>query len=475
METRRVSLPRLLLLACVAASWFAGPPPASGQVATREESVATWLRRSAIPVASLVAGSGFADLEPLRSELKGVRIVGLGEATHGTREFFQFKHRMVEFLVRELGFTVLALEVQYLKCVPINDYVLHATTTDDPAALIRANLSGIYQTEEVLALVEWMRAYNATVPADRRVRFCGFDVQSPHRAAEAVVAYLRRVEPETVPAAETLMRETAPKDFRRFWLEYGERSSARQSRLRARLLQLLGSLVAREARFVRLTSRTEYEAAVQAARILVQSDEIRSVPESRKQTVDDKRDRNMAETVEFLLQREGPGAKIILWAHDFHLWTMQPDGGPSSNAAARIELSRHNLLFKPMGQYLRDAFGPEYYAIGFVFDEGSFQAVAAEAGDDSVQPLEFTLGPSPAGSIGWQLTRAGLENCIVGLRGAPTVGPVAAWLDSPQRIRFAGAEFSRTWTESEYSLSTIPRAHFDGLVFIRRTTRARSL
>lgn len=470
----------LVAVACIALQGITAHAQSSSdatspEAASPDAAVSTWLRQSAIPLAGVTAGNGFADLEPLRAELAGVRIVGLGEATHGTREFFQLKHRLVEFLVRELGFTVLALEVQYHKCLPVNAYVLGTEPSDDPAALIRANLPGIYQTEEVLALVEWMRAYNGNVPDERKVRFAGFDVQLPHRAADAVAAYVRRVAPDELTSVEALLAETAPKDFRRFWLAYGERPAAQKARLHARLLALLGSLVAREARFVRMTSRAEFDAAVQSARILVQSDEVRSVPEAKKQTVDDRRDRAMAETVDFLLQGAQPGARVMLWAHNFHVWTMKPDAGAMRDAATRAALARHQLLFTPMGRWLREAYGAEYYALGFVSDEGSFQAVAAEAGDDSMEPLEFTLGPSPEGSLAAVLSRAGLENAIVPLRGVTVEGPVGRWLGAPKSIRFAGADFSKTWKEAEYSVPTVLREHFDGLVFVRRTTRARPL
>jgi erythromycin esterase len=62
-----------------------------------------WIRASAIPIATVEAGNGFSDLEPLRRVIGDARIVSLGEATHGTREFFQLKHRLLEFCVSVLG------------------------------------------------------------------------------------------------------------------------------------------------------------------------------------------------------------------------------------------------------------------------------------------------------------------------------------------------------------------------------------
>ena len=100
--------------------------------------IAKWIADNAIPVKSFEAGHGFEDLQPLKKILKDVQIVGLGEATHGTREFFQFKHRMLEFLVKEMGFTVFAIEASYPECFNINNY-------DDTCYSIRS-LAGIFTT-----------------------------------------------------------------------------------------------------------------------------------------------------------------------------------------------------------------------------------------------------------------------------------------------------------------------------------------
>src|SRR5215510_12728002 len=77
---------------------------------SQTETVSNWLSRSAIRLKSVEAGHSFDDLQPLKSILKDVRIVGLGEGTHGTREFFQIKHRLLEFLVNEMGFTLFVME-----------------------------------------------------------------------------------------------------------------------------------------------------------------------------------------------------------------------------------------------------------------------------------------------------------------------------------------------------------------------------
>jgi erythromycin esterase len=110
-----------------------------------QASVVAWLRENAVPLKTVEAGNGFDDLQPLKRVLRDVRFVGLGEATHGTREFFQFKHRMVEFLVREMGFRVFAIEASYSACQNINDYVM--SKTDDGAKALDSQGFWTWNTE----------------------------------------------------------------------------------------------------------------------------------------------------------------------------------------------------------------------------------------------------------------------------------------------------------------------------------------
>src|SRR6185312_6257393 len=83
-----------------------------------------WLRQNAIAFKTERAETGFDDLRPLEALVGDARIVGLGEATHGTAEFFRMKHRLVEFLASEMGFTYFAIEANMPEAYRVNDYVL---------------------------------------------------------------------------------------------------------------------------------------------------------------------------------------------------------------------------------------------------------------------------------------------------------------------------------------------------------------
>jgi erythromycin esterase len=82
----------------------------------KQQAVVTRLKENGVSIKTVEAGNGFADLLSLKRVFKDVHYVGLGEETHGTREFFQFKHRMLEFLVQEMGFRVFAIEASYSAC-----------------------------------------------------------------------------------------------------------------------------------------------------------------------------------------------------------------------------------------------------------------------------------------------------------------------------------------------------------------------
>ncbi len=179
---------RLAMVALSAAATVA----ALAQTAEPTAAQLEWLKTTAIPVKTVEAGSGFADLQRLKAAIGSARIVALGEATHGTREIFQMKHRLTEFLASELGFTIFAIEANMPEAYRVNDYVLHGK--GDPKSLLQGMYFWTWNTEEVLAMIEWMRQFNAS--GKGRIQFTGFDMQTETVAAQTVEDFLRKVDPE---------------------------------------------------------------------------------------------------------------------------------------------------------------------------------------------------------------------------------------------------------------------------------------
>ena len=133
--------------------------------------------------------------------------MALREATHGTREFFQLKHRMLEFLVAEMGFTVFGIEAMMPEAFAINDYVL--TGKGDPERALAGLYFWMWNTEEVLDMIKWMRQYNADPRHVKKVKFYGIDMQHTPSAVRVTLSYLRKVDAEHATTAERALAQLA--------------------------------------------------------------------------------------------------------------------------------------------------------------------------------------------------------------------------------------------------------------------------
>lgn len=171
----------LLLLTCCLIQ------PAAAQTNTQpasqtNQATVDWIKANAVRLQTPEAGNGFADMQPLKKIVGNARIVSLGEATHGSREFFQLKHRMLEFLASEMGFTIFSIEANMPEAYRLNDYVLNGN--GDPARLLKGMYFWTWDTQEVLEMIRWMREFNKS--GKGRVQFTGFDMQTPTVAMEIV-------------------------------------------------------------------------------------------------------------------------------------------------------------------------------------------------------------------------------------------------------------------------------------------------
>ncbi|MGI8745514.1 MAG: erythromycin esterase family protein [Bryobacteraceae bacterium] len=410
------------------------------------DAVKQWLTKDAIPLKTVEAGHGFDDLKPLKKVLRNVHLVGLGEATHGSREFFQMKHRMLEFLVREMGFTVFAIEASYPACWNINDYVLYGK--GDRAKALASQGFWTWDTNEVSDMIDWMRAYNEKAPENKKVKFLGYDLQNFSRTYEVINAYLNKVAPEYVPTAEDAFN-----DLKLPASEYGKRPDEQRKQETARILELLGFLGLHETEFVRKTSQSEFDEAMQEARILAEYDE--AYGQNPAKPGRNLRDFYMAENIAYLVNQQPAGTKMVIWAHNGHIQTTAYGGGVPS-----------------MGSHLRKMYGDSYYAFGFTLYEGGLQSREMKpTGAGGLK--EFTLPPAPEGSVGWYFNLPGISKYIVDLRAAPKEGPVAEFLSMPHPMTSVGSGFNTSWTTKQYMAPTVLKDAFDGIIFIKKTTRAR--
>jgi erythromycin esterase len=407
-------------------------------------AVIDWIRANAIPIATPEAGHGFTDLQRIKAIVGSARLVALGEATHGTREFFQLEHRILEYLVTKLGFTSFAIEANFPECLAIDRYIM--TGVGDPQTL----LDGIYfwtlNTEELLDLIRWMRRYNEEPAHPHKLHFYGVDMQYPVVAAADVLAYVKKADPNLLPTVTSLIAPWADLRFDR--VRYAVLDKRERAANAADLERLISVFEQAHDTLVRKTSELEYVWARHELRIIEQC-EMASAP--LMIDASGRRDLAMAENVNWLLAHQPPGTRMVLWAHNLHV-SRQPRGANPS-----------------MGGYLQPILGKAMVVFGLAFNEGSFQAVEKTATSERLR--EFTVGPAPPDSLDATLAATGIPLFAIDLRRAPRIGPVGEWLRKPHAAREIGALFSDAATNA-FTMLNAPAA-FDAMLFVAKTTRAR--
>src|SRR5690606_32876681 len=264
----------------------------------------TYLKRLAIPL-----GDGFPEDRPVKGlskfldGLEGSRIIGLGEGTHGTHEFFLAKHRLVQALVESGERVAFALEANMPEARLLNDYI--TAGAGNPSELLRGLGFWTWNTEEMLAMLKWMRASNERKPGS--IQFWGFDMQSASIAADSVFAFVGRADAEYLP---TLRRHYGP--ARVIWeLPVSERKAEDVRTWRNASQQVVEHRSANTGAYLKNFPESEVAWAIQHARIVNQS----ATMWLRDGT---SRDSSMALNVAWVATR-APDAKVVLWAHNAHV------------------------------------------------------------------------------------------------------------------------------------------------------------
>ncbi|HKY29932.1 MAG TPA: erythromycin esterase family protein [Pyrinomonadaceae bacterium] len=423
----------------------------SAEDASQVKDVSSWLTANAVRCDSEDL-SVLADLQPLRNTIKGVRVIGVGEATHGAREFFSFRHRLLVFLVRHMGFRTLALETGYSSAGGLDAFV-QGENPDVTEALAQQGL-WTWDTEEMRGILDWLRRYNTRARAQDRVRIVGFDIHYNEPGKREILAYLTRVAPERVVATKKLFTLEMEKLLETAFFTKDERERkdilAKIAELRAGYDELLGFLTVNELRFTSMTSAAEFSAILGYARVLAQLGDACDRP--LKEADGPMREYYMAENIKRAVDVAPPKTGVIVWAHNGH-----------------ISKGKENGTDPFMGFHLQRFFDNAYYALAFSFNQGSFQARDYRpTGKRAV--MSFVVSGAPEGTIDWYLARPGIKTYFVDLR-KPTTDAVSRWLTTPRPMRSIGSYFDAE-KQDLYFMPVTPSQDYDGFVYFERTTRA---
>jgi erythromycin esterase len=411
---------------------------------TPTPAVVDWVATHHVAVSGSDPTLPIDDLVPLLPALRKARLIGVGEATHGTHEFFQMKHRLLELLVARGSVRLFILEDEDTLCRAIDAYV-----QGGPGDVheIMGNLFPIFESEEMLALIEWIRNWNAH-HADK-VHFVGIDLQDIVAVESNLRGFLTRAgesDPEHWLSPLHLVMSRYP-SARPDILDASLRSATQTA-----LDDLVGLFKKRSGRW---TKKLGVDAVASARHDLRLVEQAFRMSLTRAGLVEDSiggRDAAMAENAMWHLDHEGRGARAMLWAHNSHV-AFNALGGN-----------------KMMGWHLRHALGDRYVAVGQEWSQGGYQAVDNASVPFTRAMREYVIGPPRSSSLSLAFARSpGIA--IVDVRGVPA-GEVRDWFSAPHTVREVGFTTSGTPGHED---PTVITDQFDLLVHVERTTRAHSI
>ena len=411
----------------------------------------TWASQNAVacedfntPPAAAVAAFIEDKLGPARlgpAWLGPAWLVGLGESRHDTREQLLFKSLLVRQLIEHSGFRALILEESYAHVLALDRYL---TTGEGDARILLNNLAGWYlwDTEEMLALFQWIREFNQHRNPDRQVRLYGTDITAPAQGVQVVLETLAAAGVEHQLNAQVLGLDLQRGDY---WPATWERYNALSDQQRRQIAENYGALLAilatEKTRLTAHLSPQGYDHIRLMAEIGERGNAFFST--SDLATAGAIREAGMARVTLWVLNQEMEGEKAILWAHNLHVAKstfLMPD-----LAAGALE---------PMGIHLSEALGDAYLAVGGTFGTGSY-------GPD-LPPGELLFEPVAVDVMDGALAKVPLANFLLDLRGDDRDGPVNRWL---QR--------ERPWRAQGPHAVMVPGKSFDLVYFVSRITRSR--
>ena len=410
------------------------------------EAVISWAGEQAIALDAIIPGSDESDLSRFRELVGDARIVLLGDSRHDAREQWLLKRRLIEFLVGEMGFSILAIEESLPCTAPLNAFLL-AERDDLDVTQSQLGAWYIWDTEELRGLMQALRARNDSAEGGPSVRLYGFDISDGvRRGVGNALAFLGQ---SSADIAEQLRRRIDLQPFSEsFWGEtmanYGRLTPEASRALGDGLAELVEVLRDGRADLVARSGHAEYEWALRQAIVALRAHEMmRAGASGSLEEAGAIREAAMAGNLAWLLRVVAPSEKIIVWAHNFHV----------SRAPLDIEIPGRPATkgMKPLGYLLAQDFGDSMVSIGFSFERG-------------LEPAE--LQAAPEGWVDELLANVGPDAFLLDLRSAPSTGPVHDWLSEEQAMRGQGGRSS-----------VVPKKSFDALAFVRqigRTTPTRS-
>lgn len=304
------------------------------------------------------------------------RLVLLGEASHGTSEFYRARERLTQALIEEKGFDCVAIEGDWPDAARLDHYVRHAEYPPSEWTAFARFPTWMWRNEEVRAFVDWLHAFNLDRAPDDRIAFHGLDLYSLYSSVQAILDYLNDVDPALAETARErygclMPYEDRPGDYARSALNPNFQSCEQP------VLTMLSELLAKRRHYAEHDG-VRFMDAVQNARLVADAEQYYRTLYYASHNAWNLRDTHMFETLLYVLDHHGPNSKAVVWAHNSHL-----------GDARATDMSRHREL--NLGQLCREKFGDDVYSIGFGTHTGTVAAASDWDGPMEVKPIKPSL------------------------------------------------------------------------------------
>ncbi len=424
-----------------------GKPEPAREVRATEPQLARAIAGACEPFAALES----ADLEPLLARVGDARVVLIGEATHGTSEFYLMRERITRELIAKKGFTFVAIEGDWPDAARIDHYVRHFEFPPSEWTAFARFPTWMWRNNEVRGFVDWLREHNAGRKRAERAAFHGLDLYSLYDSIRSILKFLDEVDPKTAKVARERYGCLTP------WqgdpATYGRAAmSGTYPDCETDVVEMLKRLSGKRREYAEHDGERFLD-AVQNARLVANAERYYRIMYYGSRASWNLRDTHMFETLENLLKFYGPHSKAIVWAHNSHV----------GDAAATEMHSRgeHNI-----GHLCRKRFGDAAYLIGFGTHAGT--VAAASEWDEPMQIKD--VRPSLAQSYERQCHDSGRKSFFLPLRQGSAGGGIQA-LRKPRLERAIGVIYRpETELASHYFQAVLPR-QFDEYIWFD-TTRA---
>ena len=378
------------------------------------------------------------------------RVVLLGEASHGTSEFYRARAAITRRLIKEHGFTIVAVEADWPDAAAVDRHVRHLPARAGAEPPFQRFPTWMWRNTDVAAFIDWMREHNESVSKlNRRGGFYGLDIYNMSGSIAAVLDYLDKIDPEAAAIARERYGcltpwQTEPSTYGRAVLTAGYRKCEEAVTMQCR------DLLEKRLEYAHSDGDSFLDAA-QNARLIASAERYYRIMYYGGAESWNLRDTHMFETLGHLLDARGPKSKAIVWAHNSHIG----DARYTEMGVVRQELN--------IGQLCRERFGDEVALIGFGTHTGTVAAASDWDGDMEIKRVR----PSHRDSYERLCHEAGVSRFLLDLGRHE---PLRRRLLEPRLERFIGVIY-RPDTElmSHYASAILPQ-QFDAFVWFDETS-----